>query len=77
MAVEFVVCQSRSHWTVGVTDDPARRKGEHEQEGEDTSCWHQWDASTEETARQIEKHFLDKGCKGGTGGGSANWVYIF
>jgi len=61
-------------WTIGITDDPGRRKGEH---GNPT-MWHQWQAATETSARQIEKHFLAKGMKGAAGGGiTPNWVYIF
>jgi len=67
-----------SIWTIGVTDRPDERKQEHERDGENVSHWHQWDASTESVARQIESYFIDKGCKGaGGGGGEANYVYIF
>lgn len=63
-----------SVWTIGITDDPDRRKREHG----NPQCWHHWDASTEEVARRIESYFLEKGCKGaGGGGGNANYVYIF
>ena len=67
-----------SIWTIGVTDRPDERKQEHERDGKNVSCWHQWDASTEPVARRIERYFVDKGCKGAGGGlGNANWVYIF
>ena len=61
-------------WTIGVTDRPAERKEEHGKPED----WHQWNADTEEAARTVEKHFIDKGMKGGTGGtGKADYVYIF
>ncbi len=62
-------------WTIGVTDNPERRKQEHG----NPVRWYYWDAITETTARRIEKHFLDKeGMKGYVGGGiSPNYVYIF
>ncbi len=63
-----------SAWTIGVTDDPARRKEEHG----NPNPWHQWNADSEEAARNLESYFLDKGMKGGSGGkGSADYVYIF
>ncbi|MEE8372154.1 MAG: hypothetical protein V3R87_00255 [Dehalococcoidia bacterium] len=61
-------------WTIGITNDPSRRKGEHE----NPIVWYQWQASTETLARQIEMRFLAKGMKGAAGGGiTPNWVYIF
>ena len=61
-------------WTVGVTDDPERRKTQHK----NPKAWKQWNAGSETAARNIEKHFLDKGMKGGGGGGGkADYVYIF
>lgn len=61
-------------WTIGVTDNPDRRKQQHNNPPD----WHYWNASTEDEARRIEKYFVDKGCKGsGGGGGTADYVYIF
>lgn len=63
-----------SLWTIGVTDDPARRKEEHG----NPKYWMQWNADSETAARNVEAHFIAKGMKGGTGGGAkANYVYIF
>lgn len=72
-AIENIV-NVYSAWTIGVTDDPRRRRGEHG----NPSPWHQWDADTEQAARNVEAHFLAKGMKGGSGGpGRADYVYIF
>jgi len=61
-------------WTIGVTDDPDRRRREHE----NPRVWYHWDATSETAARYIETYFLDKGMKGDTGGAKgANYVYIF
>jgi len=61
-------------WTIGITNDPERRKGEHD----NPKYWQHWDADSESDARDIEKHFLDKGMKGDTGGGmNPDYVYIF
>ena len=63
-----------SIWTIGVTDDPTRRKAEHGS----PKYWMQWNADSETAARNVEKYFLGKGMKGGTGGsGKADYVYIF
>ena len=53
-----------SLWTIGVTDSPTRRRSEH---GSPPS-WRQWDADTEQAARNVEAHFLAKHMKGGSGG---------
>ena len=61
-------------WTIGVTDNPVRRKIEHSIPKQ----WHQWHADTETAARNVEKYFLAMGMKGGSGGpGRADYVYIF
>lgn len=63
-----------SVWTIGVTDEPARRRIEHD----NPDVWYQWNADTEKIARDVEAYFIDKGMKGGTGGpGGADYVYIF
>jgi hypothetical protein len=63
-----------SAWTIGVTDDPTRRRVEHG----NPSVWYHWDADSEQIARNVEAYFLDKGMKGGGGGGGrADYVYIF
>ena len=74
-AIERVRGNTRySSWTIGITDDPARRRREHN----NPKDWHDWGADTEAIARKVEKHFLDKGMKGDTGGGEhPNHVYIF
>jgi len=61
-------------WTVGITNDPSRRKSEHG----NPRRWTDWYADSERCARNVEKHFLDKGMKGDTGGGvTPKYVYIF
>lgn len=61
-------------WTIGITEDPERRKEEH---GNPT-YWMHWKADTETIARNIEAYFLKKDMKGGTGGGEhPTYVYIF
>ena len=63
-----------SIWTIGITDDPDRRKTEHG----NPEYWMQWRTDTETITRHVEKYFLDKGMKGAPGGGEhPNYVYIF
>jgi hypothetical protein len=65
-------------WYIGITDDPERRKAEHDAAGDNTKHWKCWKADTEAIARNVEKYFIDKGMKGGTGGGEhPTYVYIF
>jgi len=72
-AIEKIVSQY-SAWTIGITDDPKRRRTEHD----NPDHWYDWRADTETIARNVEKYFLDKGMKGATGGGEhPNYVYIF
>jgi len=67
-----------SAWVIGVTDDPNRRRKEHEDEGRDTRYWTHWKADAETIARVVEMYFLEKGMKGGSGGGAhPAYVYIF
>ena len=65
-------------WTIGITNDLDRRKGEHANDGENVKFWNGWPADTKEIARIVEKYFLDGGMKGGGGGGiNPTYVYIF
>ncbi len=69
-----IIVRVYSAWTIGVTDDPQRRRREHG----NPNVWHDWDADTEQAARNVEAYFLAKAMKGGGGGlGSADYVYIF
>lgn len=66
------------HWYIGVTKDPDRRKGEHDENGEDVSLWRSWPADTVTIARDVEEYFQNLGMRGGGGGGTnPNYVYIF
>ncbi len=61
-------------WTIGITDDPSRRRAEHG----NPASWRSWQAESELTARRVERECRDKGMRGSPGGGSASiYVYIF
>ena len=63
-----------SSWTIGITADPNDRRAEHG----NPEHWKQWKADSETIARKVEEYFLDKGMKGGAGGGeNPTYVYIF
>lgn len=65
-------------WTIGVTDNPRRRREEHEEDGKHVSRWSGWGADSEKDARDVEWHFTVLGMGGGTGGqGQAGYVYVF
>ncbi len=61
-------------WTIGVTDNPDRRRQEHG----NPSGWYQWHTDSEQVARNVEDYFIKKGMFGGSGGsGTASYLYIF
>ena len=77
-SVNSTKSKNYSIWTIGITNDPERRKNEHEANGHNTKFWKYWKAESETDAREIEKHFQGKGMKGGGGGGeNPTYVYIF
>ena len=64
-----------SLWAIGLTDDPERREAEIG----NPMGWRQFDADTEQVAKNVESHFVGKGMEGDTGGRvtRAKYVYIF
>ena len=63
-------------YTIGITDNPDRRKSEHKSDGKSVQYWKHWKADSETVARNVEKYFGDKGMKGG-GGGDTNGKYVY
>lgn len=72
---------SYSYKTIGVTNNPERRFGEHKNDGKNVMNWVYWRADSTNCARYVEAYFLSLGMRGGTGGGEKgdppDWVYIF
>ena len=66
---------------IGITNDIDRRLfGEHNVPKEQGAAW--WiiqEAINKNTAQKVEEHFLAKGMKGDTGGGTDDsvWVYCY
>lgn len=68
-----------SNYYIGITNDIKRRLfGEHKVSDVKGSHWwiHQ-QALNEEHARSVEKHFLEKGMQGGTGGGGSDCIHVY
>ena len=66
-----------SIWTIGITDDPIRRKTEHENDGQVVTQWEAWEVDSEQDARDIEKYFLDKGMESGGDEGEENPTFVY
>lgn len=61
-------------WYIGITKRPHIRKQQHKH----PLKWRFWKLENSITAREIEKHFLDKGMKGNSGGGTDTiYIYVF
>jgi len=66
-----------SSWYCGVAADPRDRLFKDHSVDEKNDQWIYDNAGTDTKARQVEKHFLDKGCKGGGGGGDQTTRYVY
>ena len=56
-------------WYVGIAAKPKERLFDGHSVDKKKDLWICRTASSSDVARKIEKHFLDKGAQGGTGGG--------
>ena len=71
-----------SRWYVGITNDPKRRKSEHQAEfGLSIRNYAVFYAYTKKTASQVEDYFSKKGtsnCPGSRGAkDDSRWVYVY
>ena len=64
-------------WYCGIASDPRQRLFVDHNVNEKTDAWIYKDCGTENTARDIERHFLGKGCKGDEGGGDWQTKYVY
>jgi hypothetical protein len=72
--IEKTVRGKYSDWQIGITDYPAQRKA---QLGYPLS-WLQWQADADQAARNVERHFLQKGMhRAGAVPKRAKFVYMF
>ena len=64
-------------WYVGITADPERRLFQDHKVNKQDGSWIYGQASSNSVAREIERHFLDHGCNGGSGGGTPDAQYVY
>jgi len=70
---------SYSGWYVGISEDAKDRLFNGHDVPEEDHYWIFRTAYSSDAARDVEKHFVDKGCDGGGGGGDedADMVYAY
>ena len=68
-----------SDFYIGITDNIEERLFGYHQVRKNSDWWIHCHADSEEIAREIEKHYLELGMDGGTGGGSGdgNTIYFY
>ena len=64
-------------WYVGITNNPERRMFNEHNVYESEDRYICYDCEVHLTARSIEQYFLDKGCKGGHGGGDETSTFVY
>ncbi|MBQ2376083.1 MAG: hypothetical protein II298_05370 [Bacteroidales bacterium] len=68
-----------SEFYIGVSQDAVKRLFEEHHVDKENSWWIYTTAKSSEEAREVEKHYLDLGMRGGTGGGDnkSKMVYCY
>ncbi|MBP9013924.1 MAG: hypothetical protein KBG22_09985 [Smithella sp.] len=66
-----------SDWYAGVASDPRKRLFIDHNVDEKNGAWIFRDCGSDAVARNIEDYFLNKGCKGGPGGGDYTTRYVY
>ncbi|MEW6738555.1 MAG: hypothetical protein ACOYU2_07405 [Nitrospirota bacterium] len=66
-----------SSWYAGIASDPRKRLFNDHSVQEKGDAWIYRDCGSDIAARQVEEHFLKKGCDGDTGGGDATTKYAY
>ena len=64
-------------WYVGIAAKPRERLFDDHSVDEKNGVWIHRRASSDSVARDVEKHFLDQGAKGGTGGGDEESTAVY
>ena len=64
-------------WYVGIAAKPRERLFDDHSVDEENDVWIYRQASSSSVAREIEKHFLDKGARGGMGGGDDDTKSVY
>jgi len=68
---------SYSQWYVGIATVPRQRLFNDHAVKEKGDAWIYRQCASSDIARAIEKHFLDQGMKGGSGGGDYNSDHVY
>ena len=66
-----------SAWYIGIAADPRRRLFIDHAVDERNGAWIHSNAGTDRAARSIETYFINKGCKGGDGGGDYTTTHVY
>lgn len=64
-------------WYIGIAANPRDRLFGDHNVNEHGDAWNFRDADSESAARDIERHFIALGCRGGDGGGSYQTRYVY
>jgi hypothetical protein len=79
-AIQSKVSNYYSCFRIGLSHDLAERKAYwKDTEKQNITFWSDWTADSLSDAQDIERHFINKGMKGGTGGdlSASKTVYIY
>ena len=66
-----------SDWYAGIAKDPVKRLFTDHKVDRVNGAWVHYNCGTDAVARNVEKHFLEKGCEGGPGGGDGDTKYAY
>ena len=66
-----------SDWYIGVTKDAKDRLFNGHAVDEESGSWIYNTATSDTVSREVEKHYLDRGCSGGGGGGDDTAVMVY
>lgn len=68
-----------SEFYIGISNDAPKRLFEQHHVDKDNSWWIYTTAESSQIARKVERHYLDLGMRGGSGGGDegSNMVYCY
>ena len=64
-------------WYVGIAANPRDRLFDDHSVSEENGSWIYRTASSSSVAREIEQYFLERGARGGSGGGSINSKSVY
>lgn len=66
-----------SEFYIGISENAIKRLFDEHHVDKENSWWIYTTAVSSEVARTVEKHYLDLGMRGGTGGGSNNSKMVY